>query len=160
MADNWSERVSDFVDRLEALTDQVGALLEQTGIDTAAVNASEVERSMGPLRSALAGLQELVAERQQLLAAADAPQPGLSLMEKLRSTGRLDDASLARRCQRLAGRITDVHQRAMSIFVCQFHLAELSEDLVRLISGAGLPRTYGPSSQPGPAAGGLFNKSA
>ena len=50
-------------------------------------------------------------------------------------------------------------RRSVAIFVCQYHLSNLTTDLVRLMTGADQPATYGvvESTQPSPP-GGLFNE--
>ena len=110
----------------------------------------------------------MVAQRESLLCDDDAPQRGASLAEKLRASVDFESHELASRCDLITRSLADSHHRAVSLFVCQFHLAELSNEIVGILSGTLASATYGPqgttSQEPGTHArsagggGGLFNE--
>ncbi len=161
MSDIWPTRVGIYIDEVEQLALTIELILDQTQLESAGGNAGSVQQSTTDLDHALIELEQKIAEREELLRAADAPVAGTTLAEKLQQTGHARDAQLAKRCQQVANLVESTHNRAISIFVCQYHLSELSTELVRLMTGATSPATYGASNassqMPG---GGLFNESA
>ena len=73
MNQNWHERVSNYVEELEQIAIAIDATIKQTSVDTGAVNASEVERSMQGMVESLnvsvaAALLLFEAQRQRLAA--------------------------------------------------------------------------------------------
>jgi hypothetical protein len=148
MNDLWRERVSTTID----------SLMEQMRVETSDVNVAGVQESMDPLVQTLHALEEKIAERDELLRAPDAPADGLNLTEKLENTHDVDDAHLADRCRQVAVLISNANHRAISLFVCQYHLADFGSEIVRLLAGAAVPPTYG--SDDVVVRGGLFNESA
>lgn len=161
MNNEWPERVENYVDQVEQIAMAIDLILDQIKLESAGGDSGNVQESTTDLEQSLVKLEHKIAEREELLRDPDAPVTGATLAEKLGGTGRDQDAQLSRRCEQIAGLIGSTHHRAISIFVCQFHLAELSTELVRLMVGASLPATYGApnecSTTPG---GGLFNESA
>lgn len=161
MNNDWPMRVEGYLDRVEQVALTIELILDQTKLETSASNAGNVQQATLDLQQALVELEQKVAEREELLAAPDAPIQGTTLADKLSATGRAEDALLGVRCQQVSKMIESTHHQAISIFVCQYHLADLGTELVRLISGADLPATYGVGHEPSPpASGGLFNESA
>jgi hypothetical protein len=158
MMDPWIRRVEDYIDQLQSLVDEVDAIFQQTQVDVTKPEPESVQESAARLQDRLGDLERKVAERDQLLRADDAPSSGLTLIEKL---GNSNHHELAERAERVAQQIGLAHQQSMSLFVCQFHLANLTTDLVRILTGADQPATYGGSgtSRLTPQ-GGLFNESA
>jgi hypothetical protein len=165
MSKPWRNRVSAYLDRLEQIASTIESNLEQTHVDTAAADADQVERGISGFKTDLQELEMMIAQRQELLEADDAPARGTSLKEKLLSTYQPEDQGLAGRCQQVSRLIADVNAKAISLFVCQFHLSDLSAEILRLISGAS-PSTYTTSDREFPGQrradqqGGLFNESA
>jgi hypothetical protein len=159
MNNAWSERVENYLDQVEQIAMTIELILDQIKLETD--DSGNPQESTTDLEQSLVGLEQKIAEREELLRDPDAPVKGATLAEKLGGTRRDQDAQLASRCEQIAGLIESTHHRAISVFVCQYHLAELSTELVRLIVGASLPATYGASNEgSNPAGGGLFNKSA
>lgn len=161
MSDSWRTHVATYVDQLEEIAQTIDAILAQSKVDTTQGDSHQVDRSTDRLQQALIRLEGKIAQREQLLKSPDAPPSGLSLTEKLRETRNIDDARLAQRCEQVADLIAGANNRAIALFVCQYHLAECSSEIVRLISGNTPPATYGPN--PGNTqrtSGGLFNESA
>ncbi len=161
MNNGWPERVETYVDQVEQIAITIELILDQIKLESAGGNSGNVQESTTDLEQALVKLEQKIAEREELLRDPDAPVQGATLAEKLAGTGRDQDSQLASRCEQIADLIGSTHYRAISIFVCQFHLAEFSTELVRLMVGASLPATYGaPNECSTPPGGGLFNKSA
>ncbi len=166
MNETWHTRVQTYVDELEQTAKTIDTILTQTRVDTTEVSAAGVEQSLGPLQAALIELEEKIAQREALLRDSDAPVRGLSLTEKLRGTLEIEDERLARRCEAVANLMANAHQRAVSLFVCQYHLADFSTEIVRLLTGSDMPSTYqSPTSEQSgrgkpDVGGGLFNEAA
>ena len=161
MHDSWPQRVALYLDQLEQSAMAIELILEQTQLESTGDDSDKVQQSTRDLENALAQLEQRIAEREELLRAPDVPAAGATLEDKLRGTGIDQDAQLATRCQQIAGMIELTHHRAISIFVCQYHLSELSTEIVRLMVGASVPATYGESTSgaSGTSGGGLFNES-
>lgn len=156
--ESWTKRVERYVDQLQELVDEVDRILTETNVDSARQDPAVLQQLTERLYGQLEALEQKVAARDELLRAADAPESGMTLTEKLRHSNH---AELAQRADHVAHRIADVHGQSMSIFVCQFHLSNLTMDLVRMLTGAEQTTTYGgvqvEASTP---QGGLFNESA
>lgn len=177
MGTDWNQRVGDYVDRLETLTAELDDRLDsirmpplragggsdsgngaagRSGTETAA----EAPEGLEELAELVRRLETFVGERETLLADDQAPQHGWTLTEKLLGTRQIDDARLAKRCRETSERIRTTHQRAVSLFVCQFHLANFGSDLLKLLSGAPETTTYGGGQPMRGQGGGLFNDAA
>ena len=92
--------------------------------------------------------------------ASDAPQAGLTLNEKLEAVRDPRARGLQQRCDLISEMMVDINNHALSLFVCQFHLANLTDDVVRLMAGVPEPTTYGGSCKSDALGGNLFNESA
>ena len=160
MSGTWRERVEKYVDHVEQIATSIHEILETTKVETSQVETESVEGSMNRLRQELAKLEDKIVERETLLNAADAPAKGCSLTEILNSGRHVDDARLAKRCVDVARQITEANQRAISLFVCQFHLADLSGELIRVLTRTLPPPTYETKGTPDATGGGLFNEAA
>ncbi|MEM1070163.1 MAG: hypothetical protein AAGI63_14770, partial [Planctomycetota bacterium] len=155
MTVSWPERVQTYIDRLELAANGISELLESCRVDTETVNTPKVQATMQLLTQQLSELEQLVAEREGLLDADDAPGHGHTLAEKLQAASGHHDP-LAKRCQQVSHLVADVNHRAVSLFVCQFHLAEFGKQLIRLVAGEQTTETYtadGEVSKPGPGGG-------
>ena len=155
----WTERVEDYVHQLQQTAETIDLILDETRLATTEVNSPEVEASTQELLGAVGQLEKLVETRETLLRAGDAPAAGLTLSEKLFSTRRIDDARLAKQCREVAKQVETTHQRAVSLFVCQYHLSQLGSELLQLLSGSAAPDTYGQERRPS-SGGNLFNDAA
>ena len=163
MDQSWYARVQCYLDDLEAIALQIDRTLEETRVETKRLDALEVQKANTRLLEALAALESKIEQRQSLLSAADAPKSGTTLTEKLQSCGDSSDEKLVARCRRVSEMISSINYRAISLFVCQFHLSQLSTDVVRLLAGQASPATYGAPTQaekPGDLAGGLLDEAA
>ncbi len=151
-------RVESYVDQLQVLVDEVENLLIETKVDSSRQEPTVVKQSTEQLYVRLDDLEQSVAQRDTLLRADDAPQAGITLIEKLTHSGNSD---LADQAKSVAQRIKQCHERSMSVFVCQFHLSNLTTDLVRLLTGAEQTMTYSRGDVEATVPqGGLFNESA
>ncbi len=156
--DAWTERVAVYVEHLEHLVDEVDRILQDTQVDVTRPAPTKTNEMTERLRLRLDELEQQIAERELLLRAADAPPTGVTLIQKL---DHLNQSELARHADEVAERIQLAHQRSMSLFVCQFHLSNLTTDLVRVLTGGDYPATYGGRDTTlSTPQGGLFNKSA
>ncbi len=162
----WSSRVEHYLNELEECANTIDLVLDETRVHAVAVKPGEVDESTRQLQAALTILETKIAQRDVLLRDDDAPPEGLTLVAKLRSTLHVDDERLARRCETIAGTIEMAHTRAVSLFVCQYHLADLTENLVRVMTRTEKPQTYNASgskqkpSSTGSRGGGLFDEAA
>jgi len=155
---SWSDRVETYVDQLQDLVEEIDAILQQTNVESRGSSPATVQALTERLRGRLGELEQKVAHREELLRSEDAPSSGVTLTEKLDDAGQND---LADRAREVAQRIKKAHERSMSLFVCQYHLSNLTTDLVRLIAGADQVATYdGSGTAPPVPQGGLFNESA
>ncbi|QDT06204.1 hypothetical protein K227x_46120 [Rubripirellula lacrimiformis] len=158
----WSNRVERYLNELEETANTIDLILDQTRVQTVAVQPGQIDESTRQLQAALAVLEEKIAEREELLRDPDAPPSGLTLTKKLMSSLKIEDARLALRCRDLASTIELAHTRAVSLFVCQFHLSNLTTELVQTLTGATAPQTYpSPNGEKAPSSGGgLFDEAA
>lgn len=159
MTATWTERVEDYVHQLQQTAETIDLILDETRLSTTQVKSPEIEASTQELLTAIGHLEKLVDTREALLRADDAPAEGVTLTEKLFSTRRIDDGRLAKQCQEVARQVEMTHQRAVSLFVCQYHLSQLGSELLQLLSGSAAPDTYGQERRPS-SGGGLFNDAA
>ncbi|TWU59846.1 hypothetical protein Poly51_01190 [Rubripirellula tenax] len=160
---DWTNRVETYLNELEQTAEIIDLILDETRVRTIGVQTDDVSESTRQLKDALADLETKIAEREDLLRDADAPPSGLTLTEKLAGSLRIEDARLASRCRDLAGTIQKTHTRAVSLFVCQYHLADLTTNLVGILSGASRLQTYraiNDTERPSKAGGGLFDEAA
>ena len=165
--DSWDERVANYVDDLEATATQLQSILDQTRVDATHARGEDVQQSTERLQVFLSELETKIAQRQALLEADDAPknrQTGaspLSLAEALRSSESSTAIHLAQRCDEISQQIATAHQQALSLFVCQYHLADFSNEMARILAGSEMPVTYSREANPAPqVSGGLFNEAA
>lgn len=183
MRADWTDRVENYLCRLADLADLLDRRLDEVRLEAlpglgsgrplappahagdAPAVAAPTGEGLTELAAAVDRLEQMVAEREHLLTSADAPSGGGTLAEKLLATRRIREASLAKRAGEIGERVAGTHERAMSLFVCQFHLANFGADVLRLLSGAPGTSGYGtPSTARGQSprghGGGLFNDAA
>jgi len=164
MFNSWMERVGEYLEILQQCIENLDEALDNTRIGTTTLNAPQVGEGTQHLSKCLEELESLIAERKVLLDADDAPLRGVSLRDVLNRCMDPDAERLAARCQQLSKSVDQSRERAVSLFVCQFHLGELSSHLLALLrSGADHGSTY----QRGIAeikrndgGGSVFNKAA
>lgn len=162
----WSQRVAHYVEELAGTAVAINEILDETRVGTTSMKTEEVNRSTAELAAAIDTLEELISQREKLLRDEDAPERGFSLSEKLLHSRRIEDARLAKRCGEVAQAIQDAHHRAVALFVCQHHLAQLQPELLQRLGALDFTTTYQP---PGEAnrrpprrdeGGRLFNEAA
>ena len=170
----WLNRVEAYIDDLELAADGLARQMKQMKVDQVPAPKTGSEMQAGidgslavsvnaateRLATCLAELEGKVAQRELLLRAADAPQAGLTLSEKLEGVRDPRGRGLHQRCELIREMMADINNHALSLFVCQFHLANLTDDVVRLMAGVPEPTTYGNSNKPETLGGNLFNESA
>lgn len=170
----WLNRVEAYIDDLELAADGLARQMKQMKVDQVPAPKTGSEMQAGidgslavsvnaateRLAACLSELEGKVAQRELLLRAADAPQAGLTLSEKLEGVKDPRGRGLHQRCELISEMMADINNHALSLFVCQFHLANLTDDVVRLMAGVPEPTTYGNSNKPETLGGNLFNESA
>ncbi|TWT91923.1 hypothetical protein [Neorhodopirellula pilleata] len=156
----WRDRVADYVDELAEVAETIDLILDETRVRTMGLRSDEVDASTAQLLASINDLERMVERRDELIRDADAPNPGVSLSEKLLLSRKIEDARLARRCGEVAEMIATTHQRATALFVCQYHLSELQRDLLNRLAGATGPQTYDKSGRRPQGGTGLFNEAA
>lgn len=128
--------------------------------------------AFGALHEATIGLanemteaERLLEQRQRLLQRRDAPAGFRTLTAALRLLSADDDprssdaAALANRCEALGTQIDLVREQALALFVCQYHLADTTAHLLRLLlPGSDQSGTYGRTSATAARGGGLLDK--
>ena len=163
MHPSWFQRVERYLDDVEAVAAQLDATLKNARLDTSEFNVPGVDSANATLLESLAALEQKIADRESLRRAEDAPEAGASLTEKLQRCPQAQGQNLAPRCQEVSQLISIINQRAISLFVCQFHLSQLSGDIIRLLAGQTAPPTYqapNRGEKKGELGGGLFNEAA
>jgi hypothetical protein len=154
----WTQRVSSYLDELVTATETIDLVLDEIQLATRNVQPEKITTLTQQLSALIEDLAELVKKREALLLDEDAPENGGTLIDKLYSTHIIEDARIAKRCQKVSGTVEMTHTRAVSLFVCHYHLTALSNDIVRLLSGERNPPTY--SKKQAQHRGGLFNEAA
>ena len=161
---DWATRVEQYVEHLDEVAETIDLILDETRVSVLGVKDQQIHESTLQLQTALEELEEMVAGRDQLIRDPDAPTEGDTLEEKLKSTFRIEDARLAKRCHEVSEKIQTTHQRALSLFVCQYHLSDLTGDLLQTLSGSKWTATYksdgGGQHQKPTGQGGLFDEAA
>ncbi|WP_168564094.1 hypothetical protein [Crateriforma spongiae] len=161
----WQQRVADYAERLAEINESIDLILDETRVGTVNVKSEELKASQDALSAQVQNLQNMLAEREELLAADDAVGSGTTLRARLMSTRRIDDARLAKRLDEVGRQIEVTRERSVALFVCQYHLANLGQELIRLLSGSTGGDTYGhkigkPDTTERGRGGGLFNEAA
>jgi flagellar biosynthesis/type III secretory pathway chaperone len=152
---SWISEVQDYVEKLGSSADQLDRLLKQCRVDTESVETNELQTVVQQVSEHLAVLEALVARREELLGSSDAPPRGHTLTQKLQSMEE-DHGPLLERFDQVSRLVADVNHRAVSLFVCQFHLAEFGSQLIRIVAGEEAKGTYsvdGSEPDPGPGGG-------
>jgi len=164
LAPPWIDRVADYLDQLEFCVERLNTALDEMRLGTKQLQLPQLESAHTQLSDALRDLESLIAAREGLIHADDVPNPGLSIREILGVATDLLSRELSRRCIRLAKDVDLSRERAVSLFVCQFHLADLSENLLALLRGTPGPRSTYSNGQdvrrPATMGGSILNKSA
>ncbi len=161
MSAKWNDRVAAYLDELELVATKIDETVDRLQVETIQFGADEINAHVAKLQEALVELEVKIVEREEILKSPEAPPAGLSLTQKLKGTRHTDDARLAKRCESVSHLIMDAHQRAVSLFVCQYHLLDFNTEIVQLLVGSALPATYDASARRTNApGGGLFNESA
>ncbi len=160
----WHQRVATYLDQLQSCIEQLNDSLYEMRAATTSMALPQLETSQHQLVKTLADLESLIAVRQELISAVDAPGPGLSLRDILNGASGSSSDALAARCKTLAEEVELSRERAIAVFVCQFHLSDLSEHLITLLRGVPRPNaTYengGHARRPPASSGSLLNQSA
>jgi hypothetical protein len=158
----WNQTVDSYLQRLSTLAYDIDEQLDNLRIGLIEQGPGKMEGNLLSLSQRLQMLEQMVLEREQLLRDPSAPPSGFTLREKLYSTRRFEDAQLAKRGEEIVRQIADTQNRAVAMFVCQYHLSQLTADILRTLTGERGAKTYGPknSSRSSTSGGSLFNGAA
>ena len=162
----WRVKVESYLRTLQQIAETMDLLLLRYRPDRAAADTKLIEENTNKLADAVAEMERMVAQRELLLADNHAPVSGASISEKLRGTDDPECHRLATLCEELSQTLATSQQRAVSLFVCQFHLTQLSSEIIGILSAAPATGTYGPqgtseigtNSHAKNSGGGLFNE--
>jgi flagellar biosynthesis/type III secretory pathway chaperone len=162
LSGSWADRLNDYLSDFQKVVQQLQEAVETSRLQTSDMDANRLPESQATFRTLLEALERKVAQRAELLSAADAPSEGATLTEKVLRSNDKKIRVLADRCRELSSEISVLNQRAVSLFVCQYHLAQLGGEIIRALSGHAGPITYRAQGrpEPKPPAGGLFNEAA
>jgi hypothetical protein len=158
----WNQAVDSYLQRLSILAYDIDEQLDSLRIGLIEQGPSKMDGHLVSLTQRLQMLEQMVLEREQLLRDPSAPPDGFTLREKLLSTRRFEDGQLARRGEEIVQQIADTQNRATAMFVCQYHLSELTADILRTLRGERGSQTYGPKNgtRSTTSGGSLFNGAA
>jgi hypothetical protein len=173
-SENWPDRVRTYLHDLETVAREIDGCLKRLEFSQPSSSPEEIRSFAGDMQTAVGELQKMVARRETLLVDASAPGEGTNLTDKLRRASDPETRSLADQSGRLARNLSSVHERIVAFFVCQFHLAGLTRDLLVIMTGGQPAGTYRsrrgggnarsgsvvPRDAPETGRGGLFNEAA
>jgi hypothetical protein len=164
MNQSWMERVSHYLDSLEACVEALNDTLDETRVGTTSLDGEQVGEGTRRLTLCLQDLERLIGERKELLDAEDVPFAGVSLRDILNRSSDPSASELAKRCGKLSHEVDMSRERAVALFVCQFHLGDLSNHLLAILrSGTDHGSTYERGkleTKRAGVAGSIFNKAA
>lgn len=164
MMNSWVDRVSEYLDALEQCNEKLNETLDNTRMGATSLDMNSVNAGTDQLTICLKELELLIASRQRLLDADDAPLRGVSLRDVLNRSSHPESKALADRCHKLSRSVDLTRERTVSLFVCQFQLGDLSSHLLAILrSGADHGVTYeqGKSDvKRAEMSGSVFNKAA
>jgi hypothetical protein len=164
MSQSWLERVNSYLDSLAQCVEDLNEALDETRVGTTTLDTPKIGNGTEQLSACLKDLERLIADRQQLIDADDAPLRGVSLRDILNRCVLTDAPSVAARCKQLSRDVDLSRERAVALFVCQFHLGDLSTHLLALLrSGADHGATYQRGKtdlKRNEGGGSVFNKAA
>lgn len=159
----WTEQVTEYVGEVIATTTSVEKTLDESRIATGEMESDTIKQATAKLETLVHHLQALVMRREELLQHPDAPQEGSTIWEKLLSTRRIEDARLAKECEQAQKKLMSTHDRATALFVCQYHLADLTGEVTAILTRDSRTTTYdksGTVDRRGPSGGGLIDEAA
>ncbi len=137
MTHPWLDRVAQYLDLLQQCIEKLNETMDETRLGTTQLNAPSVESSTVVLTRCLEELERLIADRQLLLHDPEAPLSGVSLRDVLNRCGLAGSDGLAVRCQKLSNDVDLSRERAVALFVCQFHLGEMASHLLGILRNGG-----------------------
>ncbi len=156
---DWINRLGTYLDELESDVTRIDDILASSTVQTTNVDQEGVDHATSELTDALKDLEAKVAERESLLSDPNAPARGGTLTSKLPFSDWPERDAIADRCEQIGEAVALANHRAVSLFVCQYHLSDLSTEILRLMSGTPEPPTYGKDSRE-TGGGSIFNESA
>ncbi|QDS95574.1 hypothetical protein FF011L_43720 [Roseimaritima multifibrata] len=163
---NWYEDLTEYLDQMETAVGELNAAVQTTrGLTKDGAFASLPEATVG-LRLGLDQLEKLLEHRSALLSRVASDRPVYSLRDALRQApADADELTLASelldRCQKLSSEIDLVREEALSLFVCQYHLADTTSHFLRLLlPSTARPQTYNRQPAGQVTGGGLLDEAS
>lgn len=142
MAD-WHNQVADYFLKLETAIQHLEESVQQIRQLTQHGRYAEIENAASGLNECLQRLDQLIADRQSLLDDPQVPAGHRTLRSALGARLRPADAGsesgsedariLLDQCVELGGRMEGLREQAIALFVCQYHLSETADQLLRLM---------------------------
>ena len=160
---HWLAATEVYLDQLDSILNRVDVSLEGLRTQTIEAGPAKIEPTLLELAEALSDLERHVVRREDLLKDPRAPKAGYTLIEKLTtlaSQSASNASTLLQRAVANSHRMEHLSQRSLSQYVCQYHLSELTADIVRQLCGQTDTPTYGSQVAPEnrPRSGGIFNR--
>ena len=158
----WVTAVENYLDQLGRSVERLDTLLSELRLSVMQTPDEKLASSLVAVTETVQRMESLLAGREELLTAANAPAVGSTLREKLIAVANVRAARTAAEAEQLSGRVSTVHGKAMSLFVCGFHLTQWASHMVRVHTQTVNQPTYdrdGRSDQD-PRSGGIFEDAA
>lgn len=159
----WLRCIDEYLTQLESVADALDGRFAELRLATLDTDVPEVQQQLTEIATSLGELETLVVRRQHLLGRDDAPGVGATIAEKMRTLGGDPHAvSMQQRIGRIGAVIGDLRCRADALFVCGFHLHEMTTDFLRTLIGDRTAEVYergGPVTGRVPQSrGGIFSQ--
>ena len=161
-AEAWVTAVENYLDQLGRSVERLAGLLSELRLSVMQTPDEKLASSLVAVTETVQRMETLLAGREELLIADNAPAIGNTLREKLRGIANIRAARTAAEAEALGSRVSTVHGKAMSLFVCGFHLTQWASHMVRVHTQTVGQPTYdrdGRSDQD-PRSGGIFEDAA
>ncbi|WP_153558200.1 hypothetical protein [Roseimaritima sediminicola] len=159
----WLDDLSEYLDHLEATSEELDATVQTARSLTRDGAFAALPEATAALQIGLGELEAAIERRRELLDHSAAPPECYSLRQALRQVAQRADhqaaaTHLLERCEAIGQQMDQVREAALSLFVCQYHLADTTSHFLRLmLPGTERTETYGrgPTRSHG---GGLLDK--
>ncbi|QDV67948.1 hypothetical protein Poly24_16540 [Rosistilla carotiformis] len=153
---NWMADVDTYLQQLNETSEALAGTLVGLEQATRKAASEEIHNQCAKLGSLLRVLQQQLAQREALLIefpdAADAAP--VSLQAALSTVKHSGAVEMVKRCAVISTELQGLHQKAIALFVGQYHLSNMTEEFLRLMSGVSAkPITYDKTDD---EAGGSF----
>lgn len=142
---NWMNQVDEYLFRLNETAISVADAVVGLEFATQQAATDEINAQSAKMGALLAVLEAKLAERETLLSKcpSNEQQAPTSLQAALQAVKHPKATELAERCARIGSELQFVHRKSVGLFVGQFHLVNVTEEFLRMLSGVSAkPITY------------------